>query len=154
MNASVRLGVLVASTRCAAGQAEDFTGPAIAAWGAARGWEVTGPVVVPDGTAVGEALRQLIPACSVVITTGGTGFSPDDLTPEETLGVIDREAPGVAEAIRAQGLAATPHASLSRAVAGVAGSTFVVNLPGSLGGVKDGLTVLDGLVDHIVEQLS
>ncbi len=154
-DADVRhLGVVVASTRAADGRREDLTGPRIADWGRARGYEVSGPHVVADGPGVGDVLRRLIDqGCALVITTGGTGFSPDDHTPEITASLIDRPAPGIAEAIRAHGLRSTPHAALSRGLAGVSGRTLVVNLAGSTGAVREGLEVLDGIVDHALEQL-
>lgn len=149
------LGVVVSSTRAADGRREDLTGPRIAEWGHAHGFEVSGPHVVPDGPEVGALVRRLVAAdCALVITTGGTGFTPDDHTPEQTSAVIDRPAPGIAEAIRARGLAKTPHAALSRGVAGIAGRTLIVNLPGSTGGVRDGLDVLGGIVGHALDQLA
>ena len=112
-------------------------------------------MVVPDGTAVEQALREAIAAgYDVVVSTGGTGLTPTDLTPEMTRLVIDREIPGIAEAIRATGIAAgIPAAALSRGLAGMAGSTLIVNLPGSTGGVRDGMAVLAGLLAHAVEQI-
>ncbi len=147
--------VIVASNRAAKGVYEDTTGPVIADWLAARGWEVPAPVVVQDGEPVGEALRDAVAAgVQVIVTTGGTGISPTDRTPDVTRAVLDYELPGVADAIRAAGLPKVPTAVLSRGVAGVAGRTLVVNLPGSRGGVKDGLGVLDGILDHAVDQLA
>ncbi|GAA3547289.1 hypothetical protein AFL01nite_22160 [Aeromicrobium flavum] len=148
------LGVVVSSTRAADGRREDLTGPRIAAWGQARGFEVTGPHVVADGPEVGLLLRRLVDnGCALVLTTGGTGFTADDHTPEQTSALIDRPAPGVAEAIRARGLGTTPHAALSRGVAGICGATLLVNLAGSTGAVREGLEVLDGFIDHALEQL-
>ncbi len=147
--------VIVASNRAAKGVYEDKTGPVITAWLAARGWDVPDPVVVEDGDPVGEALRDAVAAgVQVIVTTGGTGISPTDRTPDVTRAILDYELPGVADAIRAAGLPAVPTAVLSRGVAGVAGRTLVVNLPGSRGGVKDGLGVLDGILDHAVDQLA
>ncbi|OLZ53223.1 molybdenum cofactor biosynthesis protein [Amycolatopsis coloradensis] len=147
--------VIVASNRAAKGVYEDKTGPVITAWLAARGWDVPDPVVVQDGDPVGEALRDAVAAgVRVIVTTGGTGISPTDRTPDVTRAILDYELPGVADAIRAAGLPAVPTAVLSRGVAGVAGRTLVVNLPGSRGGVKDGLGVLDGILDHAVDQLA
>lgn len=148
------LGVVVASTRAAQGRREDLTGPRIAAWGREHGFDVSGPHVVSDGPEVGAVLRRLVDGgCALVITTGGTGFTDDDHTPEQTAALIDRPAPGIAEAIRARGLASTPNAALSRGVAGVSGRTLVVNLAGSTGAVREGLEVLGGIVGHALEQL-
>ncbi|WIY05288.1 molybdenum cofactor biosynthesis protein MoaE [Amycolatopsis mongoliensis] len=147
--------VIVASNRAAKGVYEDKTGPVIVAWLAGRGYDVPAPVVVEDGDPVGVALRAaLADGVAVVLTTGGTGISPTDRTPDVTRALLDHELPGVADAIRAAGLPKVPTAVLSRGVAGVAGRTLVVNLPGSSGGVKDGLGVLDGVLDHAVDQLA
>jgi cyclic pyranopterin phosphate synthase len=145
--------VVVASTAGAAGTREDTTGPVISAWLEARGYSVSLTVVV-DADIATELVRVVATAPAVVITTGGTGMSPTDRTPEATTAVLDRELPGVAEAIRAKGLEKTPTAALSRGVAGTANGTVIVNLPGSKGGVKDGLAVLDGLLDHLVAQVA
>ena len=146
--------VVTASNRAAAGVYADRGGPLIVAWLRGKGYETPDPAVVPDGDPVGEALRAAVAAgADVVVTTGGTGISPTDATPDQTRGVLDYEVPGLADAIRAYGAPAVPTAVLSRGLAGVAGRTLVVNLPGSTGGVRDGLAVLDRVLDHAVDQL-
>jgi molybdenum cofactor synthesis domain-containing protein len=147
--------VIVASNRAASGVYADRAGPVIAQWLAERSFDVPEPLVVPDGEPVGQALRGCLQDdVDVVITTGGTGISPTDRTPDETAAVLDYPLPGLAEAIRTAGLPKVPTAVLSRGLAGVAGRTLVVNLPGSRGGVKDGLGVLDGVLEHAVDQLA
>jgi molybdenum cofactor synthesis domain-containing protein len=151
-----RTGVVIcASTRAATGVYEDRTGPLIVAALREWGFEVGDPVVVADGEPVSDALRRAIGADTyVVLTTGGTGISPTDETPEMTARHLDRQLPGVAEAIRAAGVAkGVPTAMLSRGLAGTTRHTLVVNLPGSTGGVKDALAVLAGVVPHAVDQL-
>ncbi len=150
-----RAVVVVASTRAAAGVYEDRTGPLLVEALRAWGYAVDEPVVVADGDAVAEALTEALAAePAVLLTTGGTGISPSDVTPELTRRMLDREVPGIAEAVRAAGIAkGVPTAMLSRGIAGVAGRTLIVNLPGSSGGVRDALQVLAEVVPHAVDQI-
>ncbi len=147
--------VVIASTRAAAGVYDDRCGPIIRDWLSERGFSVADPAVVTDGEAVREALLAALgEGVDVIITSGGTGISPTDATPEATLAVIDYQIPGLADAIRRSGLPAVPTSVLSRGVCGVAGRTLVVNLPGSTGGVRDGLAVLADVLGHAVDQLA
>ncbi|QUR68865.1 MogA/MoaB family molybdenum cofactor biosynthesis protein [Mycobacterium spongiae] len=147
--------IVIASTRASAGVYTDVCGPIIAAWLEERGFSPVKLMVVADGEAVGAALRDAVDARSdVVITSGGTGISPTDRTPEQTMEVLDHTIPGLADAIRRSGLPKVPTSVLSRGVCGVAGRTMIINLPGSPGGVRDGLGVLADVLDHALAQLA
>jgi molybdenum cofactor synthesis domain-containing protein len=147
--------VITISTRAAAGTYEDKSGPIIAGALGDLGLTVSGPVIVPDGDAVGVALRDAVAAGhAVVITTGGTGLSPGDHTPEQTRAVLDREVPQLAAAIVRYGADhGVATAVLSRGVAGVAGRTLIINLPGSSGGARDGMAVVGPVLRHAVSQI-
>jgi molybdenum cofactor synthesis domain-containing protein len=151
----MRARVIVASNRAAAGIYPDTSGPRLVSGLRELGCEVGEPVVVPDGQPVAEALRDAVAdGVDVVLTSGGTGVTPTDRTPEATRGLLDFEIPGIAEAIRAHSRDRVPAAALSRGLAGVAGRTLIVNLPGSTGGAKDGLAVLAPLLKHTIDQIN
>ena len=151
----IRALAVTVSNRAAAGVYADNSGPVLVELLRSAGCAVDGPLVIPDGEPVEAALRDgLAAGYDVVVTTGGTGLTPGDLTPEMTMRVVEREIPGIAEAMRSAGAAAgVPSAILSRGVAGVAGRTLIVNLPGSTGGVKDGMAVLSRVLEHAVDQV-
>jgi molybdenum cofactor synthesis domain-containing protein len=149
----VRVAVLTVSDACARGERADASGDAAAAWAGARAYTVTARATVPDESE--RIAAQLVAWCDddradVVLTTGGTGLAPRDVTPEATRAVLERDAPGIAERLRASVADRFPRAALSRGVAGVRGRALIVNLPGSPGGVRDGLAVLDQFIDHAV----
>jgi molybdenum cofactor synthesis domain-containing protein len=151
----LKAGVVVASNRAAAGVYADETGPLIAKALAQQGFSVLPTEVVPDGDPVGTAITALVGAgARVVLTTGGTGLTPTDQTPEVTSALLDKEIPGIAEAIRAAGTSkGIATAALSRGVAGMVNDCLVINLPGSKGGVRDGLEVVLPMLKHAVEQI-
>lgn len=154
--ASIRLAILTISDGVAAGVREDGSGDAIAAWSQLRGHAIVARETVPDeAERIASAIARLVDrqAAELVITTGGTGFTARDVTPEATRAVLEREAPGIAEAIRLRGSISTPFSWLSRGVAGIRAGALIVNLPGGEGGVRDGLAVLDDVGRHAIQLL-
>ncbi|GAB3987059.1 MogA/MoaB family molybdenum cofactor biosynthesis protein [Actinoallomurus acanthiterrae] len=151
---AIRALAVTVSNRASAGVYEDRSGPVLVGLLRDLGCEVDGPVVVPDGEPVEKVLRDAVAqGYDAVVTSGGTGLTPTDRTPEMTRRVIEREIPGIAEAIRLTGREKVPSAILSRGLAGVAGRTLIVNLPGSTGGVRDGMAVLGEVLGHAVDQI-
>ena len=147
--------VITSSNRAARGEWTDTSGPILVTGLTQLGFDVVGPRVVADGEPLAQALEQgVVEGFDLILTTGGTGHTPQDLTPEMTRRVIERESPGLAEAVRAYGVAAgVPTAVLSRGIAGIAGSTLIVNLPGSPGGCRDGMAALGPVLPHAVDQI-
>ncbi len=150
----MRAAVLTVSDRVSRGEAEDRSGDALEDLLHADGYDVERRVVPDERDQIAAALRELVQSAQLVLSTGGTGLAPRDVTPEATRDVLDREAPGIAQALRADSIQKTPHGLLARGVAGVAGSALVVNLPGSTGGCRDGYAVLRPALEHALRLLA
>jgi molybdenum cofactor synthesis domain-containing protein len=147
--------VIVTSTRAAAGAYEDRTGPVIAEWLGAHAFRVAPPVVTADGPGVTEALAAAVSSgADLIVTTGGTGIGRGDGTADATAAILEKTLPGFSEELRRRGAASSPFSLMSRATAGVVGSTVIVNFPGSTGGVRDGLQLLGEVIDHLMDQLA
>ena len=149
----MKAAVLTVSDSAAAGTRDDASGDLLAERLQADGFDVERRVVADERAVIGAAIAELSETAALVLTTGGTGVAPRDVTPEATRDVLDRDAPGIAEALRADSIAKTPHGLLSRGVAGIRGSTLVVNLPGSTGGSRDGYDVLRPALEHALRLL-